>query len=73
MDTEAITREIVRIRTRLEEMDNQADEASGPDIDDEKQQLEERLRDLRGMMSRQGSDEKHHASVAEEVRYIPPA
>ena len=73
MDTEAITIEIVRIRTRLEEIEEQTDGASGPDIEDEKQRLEERLRDLRGRMSRQGADETHHDSVAEEVRYIPPA
>jgi hypothetical protein len=72
MDAEAIASEIVRIRTRLDEIDEQMEGASGADVDDEKKQLEERLRDLRGLMSRQGSDEKEHKSVAEEVRYIPP-
>lgn len=73
MDSEAITLEIVRIRNRLEEIDQQMEGASGSDVDDEKQRLEERLRDLRGLMSRQGSDEKRNGAVAEEVKYIPPA
>jgi hypothetical protein len=73
MDSEAITLEIVRIRNRLDELDQGLEGGSGTDVDDERQELEERLRHLRGLMSRQGSDESRNNSVAEEVRYIPPA
>jgi ABC-type phosphate transport system auxiliary subunit len=46
MDTEAIAHEIVRIRTRLDEMNGEVEGARDGDVDDERAVLEERLRYL---------------------------
>lgn len=71
MDTEAIAREIVTIRNRLDELDSRVEGASGTDVDDERTRLEQRLLFLQGQLSGDvGLDEP---GDTETVHYVPPA
>lgn len=71
IDTEAIASEIVSIRGRLEEMDREMEGAST--ADDERRQLEERLRFLQGELSSKGDHAPHDDPGADAVHYVPPA
>lgn len=76
MDTEEIAHEIVTIRNRLDEIGSQLEGAAGTDIDDERKQLEERLRFLKGRVSEEGTDnvvEQDKPARPETVHYLPPA
>jgi len=50
MDTEAIALEIVTIRNRLAELDDDV-EATDTDVDDERKQLHDRMRRLQDQLS----------------------
>jgi hypothetical protein len=72
MDTEAIAHEIVRIRTRLDEMNGEVEGARDGDVDDERAVLEERLRYLQDELAAPSGDpSEDHLSSG--VDYVPPA
>lgn len=75
MDTAAIAIEIVRIKNRIEEIDGQVAGASGTDVDDERNTLQERMRSLQDQMSARGWGDGSQDSPAQagSVQYIPPA
>lgn len=73
MDTEAITKEIIKIRNRLEEIDEQVEDASG--AGDERDRLEERLRFLQDQLSAVGTNEivdQDEPAAPKTVHYLPP-
>lgn len=51
MDTEAIAIEIVKIRNRLAELDGTVEGHTGSDVDDEKKQLHDRMRQLQDQLA----------------------
>lgn len=51
MDTEAIAIEIVKIRNRLAELDGTVEGNTGTDVDDEKKQLHDRMRQLQDQLA----------------------
>lgn len=76
MDTEAITKEIIKIRNRLDELDEQVEDASGTDIDDERDMLEEKLRFRQDQLSADGTNEiveQDEPAAPKTVHYLPPA
>ena len=70
MDTEAIAHEIVKIRTRLNEMDGEV-EGDG-DVDDERAVLEERLRYLQDELALPAGD-RAKDTLSNGLDYVPPA
>jgi len=66
MDTEAIASEIVYLKNRIAELDEESVE--------EKQQLHERLRGLQDQLSGAPSTGKDRGgSQADKVQYVPPS
>lgn len=75
MDTEEIASEIVRIRQRLAEFDDQVEGHADTDSDDERRRLRDRLRHLQDVMSGHAAGNKDQDSPAQpnSVHYVPPA
>lgn len=72
MDTEAIALEIVKLKNRIAELDIEG--AAGSDVDDEKDELHERMRILQDQLSGSGpDDEPKHQTEADKVQFINPA
>ncbi|HEX6222363.1 MAG TPA: hypothetical protein VF115_14830 [Acidimicrobiia bacterium] len=65
MDTEAIASEIVYLKNRIAELDEESVE--------EKQRLHERLRRLQDQLSSDSPDDLETDSHGDEVQYLPPA
>jgi len=73
MDTEAIANEIVQIRNRLDEIPHREGPAD-TDVDDERRELEDRLRFLQGKLSSDRGDAPQDEPAAPAtVHYVPPA
>ncbi len=72
MDTEAIASEIVSIRHRLDELENESDSR---DVADEHKELRDRLRHLQDLVSEKTDREGTQDSPAEpdSIHYHPPA
>lgn len=70
MDTESIASEIVYLRTRIRELDEQTEGASGADGDDERKQLTDRMHELQDRLAGNGNGPKKTDS---QVQYIPPS
>ena len=75
MNTETIAQEIVDIRARLAELDEQIEGHDGTDGDDERARLHDRLRHLQDLISGGASESSEIDSPAEpdSVHYLPPA
>lgn len=75
MDTEEIATEIVRIRRRLAELNDQVEGHNDTDSDDERAQLHDRLRHLQDVMSGHaaGNEENDSPARPDSVHYVPPA
>lgn len=75
MDTEEIATEIVTIRRRLAELDDQVEGHHDTDSDDEHTRLHDRLRHLQDVMSGRASGDNKEDSPArpDSVHYVPPA
>lgn len=73
MDTKAIATEIVSIRRRLDELENQSDVRN--DVTDEQKKLRDRLRHLQDVVSNKNTRGGTQDSPAEpdSVHYHPPA
>ncbi len=73
MDTKAIATEIVSIRRRLDELENQSDVRN--DVTDEQKKLRDRLRHLQDVVSNKNARGGTQDSPAEpdSVHYHPPA
>lgn len=65
LDTQAIASEIVYLKNRIEELDEESVE--------EKQRLHERLRRLQDQLSSDSPDDLETDSPGDEVQYLPPA
>ena len=71
MDTESIASEIVYLRNRIRELDEQLEGRSDTDPDDERKQLEDRMHELQDRLA--GNGNGSGAEKAEsQVQYIPP-
>lgn len=76
MDTEAIAREIVTIKNRLQELDSQVEGADGTDVDDERKELVDRMRHLQDQLSTHGAGDhakQDDPAAPDDVHYVPPA
>ena len=76
MDTESIAREIVTIKNRLQELDEQVEGASDTDIDDERKTLVDRMRHLQDQLSGHGAGEHGKQDAPAEpqgANYVKPA
>lgn len=75
MDTEAIASEIVSIRNRIDEIGTQVEGDADTDVDDERRQLEERLRFLQEQLADGPTDsaEQDEPGGPGTVHYVPPA
>lgn len=72
MDTEAIALEIVELKNRIAKLEIEG--AAGADVDDEKDELHERMRILQDQLSGRGPDEEpKHQTEADKVQFINPA
>lgn len=74
MDTEAIATEIVRLRNRLEELAGNVEGAGETDLDDERNRIHERMRELQDQLSAPASGEsRSDRDNGESIQYVPPA
>jgi hypothetical protein len=73
MDTEAIAREIVAIRQRLDALDATETDIAETEVDAERKELHERMRILQDQLSDGGSEPERRHTPADEVQHIPPA
>ena len=76
MDTEAIAKEIVRIKNRLGELEEQVGGAGDTDVDDERKELRDRMRHLQDRLSTPGTGkhvDQDDPGTPENVHYVPPA
>jgi hypothetical protein len=72
MDTEAIALEIVELKNRIAALEVEGNE--GTDVDDEKNELHERMRILQDQLSGRGpKDEPKHETEADRIQFIAPA
>jgi hypothetical protein len=55
MNTESIAREIVEIKNRLKELDDQVEEVGGAEANDERSKLLERMHHLQDQLAEHGS------------------
>lgn len=72
MDTEALAKEIVRIKNRLQEIEDQ----QGDTEVEERKSLEQRLRSLQGQLSagtKDRSDDPDEPAGRRNIHYLPPA
>jgi ABC-type phosphate transport system auxiliary subunit len=71
MDTEAIAIEIVRIRNRISEIDEELEGSAGTDADDEKKHLHERMRRLQDQLAGKGSPDDDRGE-SDKMQFIAP-
>lgn len=76
MDTESIAREIVTIKNRLQELDSQVEGADDTDVDDEREELGDRMRHLQDLFSTHGSGDhvkQDEPGSPDDNQYVRPA
>jgi hypothetical protein len=76
MDTETIAKEIVRIKNRLGELEEQVEGAGDTDVDDERKELRNRMRHLQDQLATRGTGkhvDQDDPGSPENVHYVPPA
>jgi hypothetical protein len=74
MDTQAVATEIVTIRRRLAEIDDDVEGAGGTDADDERKRLHDRMRQLQDQLSGSGtSGSQDSPAEPDTVQYVPPS
>ena len=74
MDTEAIASEIVSIRSRLREIEDQVEGSVETDADDERTELLDRMRHLQSVLSGHGAGgDQDVPGQPDTVQYVPPA
>jgi chromosome segregation ATPase len=73
MDTESIAREIVTIKNRLQELDDQLEVAGDTEMSEERAQLLERMRNLQDELAEHGGGDKDTPAQPHGVQDVRPA